>query len=107
MDGIDEQYPDPLVSLDYLHKAGKEIMMKKNHDYRGGTGDPYANFRGSVQFGIHPVNGIMLRVQDKLMRIKTFVEKGELHVHGEGIEDALVDVTNYMALIHGMIIEGE
>jgi hypothetical protein len=79
-------------------------MMKKNHDYRGGDdNDPFANFRGSTSLGIQPILGILLRVQDKLMRIKTFEEKGELKVKGEGIDDALIDVINYMVLIRGMI----
>jgi len=100
-------YANPLWCKDYLHSKGREIMTKKNHDYRGGSGDPYANFRGSDNLGIHPIVGIMLRVQDKMMRIKTFVEKGELMVQDESIEDALVDVQNYMDLIYGLIKEGK
>jgi hypothetical protein len=39
------------------------------------------------------------------MRIKTFDEKGELKVENEGVEDALIDVQNYMDLIYGLIKE--
>jgi hypothetical protein len=100
-------YPNPLHIHDELCRAGKEIMMKKNHDYTGGSGDPYANFRGSTSLGIPNITGILLRVQDKMMRIKTFEEKGELKVAGEGIKDALIDVINYMVLIGGLVKEIE
>ena len=99
-------HANPLWCKDYLYQKGRDIMTKKNHDYTGGSGDPYANFKGSVEFGIDPVLGILLRVQDKMKRIQTFVEKGELKVQGESLEDALVDVQNYIDLIYG-IIKGE
>jgi hypothetical protein len=98
-------HANPLVCLDELYNEGRRIMMQKNHDYTGGSGDPYANFRGSESLDISPITGILLRVQDKLMRIKTFDEKGELLVQNEGIKDAMIDVINYMALIYGLVKE--
>ncbi len=83
----------------------RAIVEAKNHDYRGGSGDPLANFRGSVALGIDPVMGIMLRQQDKMMRIKTLVEKGELKVKGEGVLDALRDNLNYTFLMYLLIME--
>ncbi len=88
--------------MDLCQKA-RDIMVAKNHDYRGGTGDPFANFRGSTTFGIHPAVGILLRMQDKQMRIKTFVEKNALMVKGEGIDDAILDIINYAVLLQGML----
>ena len=94
-----------LETHDTLCAKAKAIMVNKNHDYRGGSGDPFANFRGSSAFGIDPVVGILLRMQDKMQRIKTFAEKGELKVKGEGIEDAIIDLINYSVLAHGMCQE--
>jgi hypothetical protein len=88
-----------------LNDKGLSVMESKNHDYRGGTDDPYANFNGSKSLEIHPVVGMLLRMQDKMMRIKTFVEKGELQVKGEGVEDAILDIRNYAVLIAGWIEE--
>jgi hypothetical protein len=92
-----------------FHKAicnkAFDIVEAKNHDYRGGTGDPFANFRGSVSFGIEPIVGILLRMQDKMMRIKTFAEKNQLLVKGEGVQDAILDIINYGILIAGMLEE--
>jgi len=100
--------PESLLQLhtDLCDKA-REIMKSKNHDYRGGTGDPFSNFRDSVGLGVHPVIGIMLRMRDKQKRIKTFVEKGELKVQGEGVLDAILDQINYLVLQYGMIKEAE
>ena len=94
---------DCLLKSHYdLCDAARELMVRKNHDYRGGSGDPFANFRGSTAFDISPAVGLMLRMQDKLMRIKTFEQKGELHVQGEGIRDAVLDLINYSVLLYGL-----
>lgn len=85
----------------------RSIMEAKNNDYRSGTGDPYANFRGSVALGVNPITGILLRIQDKLCRVATFASKGELMVKGEGVDDALRDVINYCVLIGGLIDENQ
>lgn len=98
----------PLLTLhDDLCKSAKDLMTRKNHDYTSGSGDSFANFRGSTYLGINPVLGVMLRMQDKMMRIKTFAEKGELKVKDEGIKDALVDLINYTVLMYGLIEEGK
>lgn len=95
---------DPTTELFNAHAElcdeARAIMEEKNHDYSGATGDPFANFRGSEAFDITPEIGIMLRMQDKMMRIKTFVEKGQLHVKGEGLRDAALDLINYTVLLH-------
>ena len=95
----------PLKIHEDLTNRSRAIMSAKNHDYRGGSGDPYHNFKGSTMFGIHPILGILLRMQDKMMRIQTFVEKGQLKVKGENIDDALLDLINYSVLIKGIIDE--
>lgn len=89
----------------HLTSSAFALMAKKNHDYRGGSGDPYANFRSAPQLGITPIQGILLRMNDKMMRVKTFDEKGELKVKDEGVEDALIDIINYAVLIGGLIQE--
>lgn len=103
---------EPLSSKDKLFKLHEDTcesalktMVAKNHDYSGDNGDPFANFRGAAYLGIDPVLGIMLRIQDKLARINTFVRKGELKVKGEGVDDAIEDSINYLILIKGLIKE--
>lgn len=83
------------------------LMNRKNHDYTSGSGDPYANFRTASSFGIHPAVGIVLRIGDKLQRIRTFAERGELQVDGEGLRDAVLDVINYSILAYGLLTEAD
>lgn len=94
-----------------LHKSvcadAISIMRAKNEDYSGGSGDPFANFRASDVFGVKPETGILLRTMDKLKRIQAFIEKGELSVKTEPVDDAIRDVINYMVLLKGMIKERE
>ncbi len=78
-----------------------KIHTQKNSDYSGGGGqddDPLANFKGSVEFGIDPGLGIILRIQDKFQRVKAFAKSGRLAVVNESVEDAMLDIANYALL---------
>ncbi len=94
-----------------LHQSmsakGLEIMKVKNNDYAGSkVGDsPFENFRRSEVLGIPGELGLLVRVMDKICRIKTFVENGTLAVKGEPVDDAVLDILNYMVLLQGMIEE--
>jgi hypothetical protein len=104
-----EEYLTPVEELLKLHNETcmncMRIMRQKNADYSGGTGDPYANFRIAEMFGLHPVTGILLRVTDKLQRIKSFIAKGVLEVPGESVDDACDDLVNYAILMKGLLRE--
>ena len=84
----------------------KDIIKAKNADYAD-TSDPYSNFRSAEIFGVHPATGILLRVMDKIQRIKSFIEKNKLEVQGESFEDACDDIINYMVLIKGYIKDNQ
>jgi hypothetical protein len=82
-------------------------MAQKNNDYTGGkyASDVFANFRCSEVLGVHPVTGIMMRVMDKIQRIKTFVNDGQLSVSGETVDDACEDIINYAVLAKAMLMQ--
>lgn len=98
---------DPVEKLLKLHETTCEdcraVMRKKNADYSGGSGDPYSNFRISATFGIHPAMGIVLRITDKLQRIRAFTTTGVLAVDTESVDDACDDIVNYAILIKGLL----
>lgn len=79
-------------------------MRKKNADYAS-SNDPFQNFNGSEQFGIHRVMGLVLRIGDKLQRINSFIQKSKLEVTNEGWADAIQDIINYAILAKGMLID--
>jgi|TARA_R100001594_G_scaffold50794_1_gene84111 hypothetical protein len=90
---------------DFICKTAKEIMKKKNHDYAGKGGDqPFANFERTEAMGICSTEkGFLVRVIDKVSRLSTFVDAGELKVDNESYEDAILDIVNYMILLSGYL----
>lgn len=82
-----------------------EVTRRKNADYAGhGNNDPFANFRVVENINITSAEiGFLTRMTDKLSRITTFVHKGELLVKDESVEDTLLDLANYSALLAGYI----
>ena len=95
---------DQLLTLhETTCQEARDIMRAKNHDYTAGSGDPFANFRASESLGVPGVVSILVRSIDKFQRIRSFVERGELKVKGESVDDAIRDVVNYMILARGMI----
>lgn len=70
------------------------LMKTKNADYAAKE-DPYRNFR---MFGRL---GILVRMSDKLARLRTFEERGELSVKDEQVEDTVRDLINYSILYLG------
>lgn len=69
-------------------------MEMKNKDY-GADSDPFRNFR---EFGLL---GILVRLSDKLARLRTFTERGELSVKDESVTDTIIDARNYLVLFEG------
>lgn len=74
-----------------LSETARQIMAGKNLDYAKDT-DPLRNFRMFEEFGI------VVRLSDKVARLRTFCERGVLDVKDESVEDTLVDVINYAVL---------
>ena len=85
----------------------REIMVKKNSDYTGGTKakDIFANFKSARYLGIHPVQGIMMRIMDKIQRINSFTNDKELQVPNESVYDACEDIVNYAIQAKAILTE--
>ena len=85
----------------------KVIMQKKNSDYTGGKNatDIFANFNSSKILDINPVQGLLLRLIDKVQRIRSFTNDKELKVPNESVDDACEDIINYAILAKAMLTE--
>lgn len=81
-----------------LCSRGLALMEKKNRDYGGNT-DPFKNFRTRGELGI------LIRLEDKLARLDSFIQTGQLHVKDESVEDTIIDGINYLVLLHAYIKE--
>jgi len=80
-----EDFHAELKELGNLHD-------KKQRDY-GTEGDPFANVRAAEDFGVPAWLGCLIRMNDKMTRLKNFAKKGELA--NEGVEDSLRDLAVY------------
>ena len=81
-----------------------ELMCRKNQDY-GGSTDAFANFRMSALLGLRPEQGVLLRMQDKMARLVSFLRNGDLAVKEEGWRDACVDIVNYSIILCGLLTQ--
>lgn len=78
-----------------FHEVLKELgdlHDRKQADY-GQPDDPFANITASREWGIPPHVGSLLRMNDKVQRLKAWVTKGTLA--NEGAEDSIRDIAVY------------
>jgi len=74
-----------------------KVHSDKNHDYAG-FGDHLANFKLCEHMGIPAWKGALVRICDKVARLWSFAERGELNVAEERVEDTLIDLAVYSIL---------
>jgi hypothetical protein len=103
-DGIThEQRPGSLPFLELLEEL-RHLHLSKSQDY-GSESDPLANIRQGAEFvGIEPWRACLVRVADKVQRLKTYCRTGRL-VH-EGVRDTLLDLSAYSLLAIVLFDEG-
>ena len=84
-----------------------ELTAKKNNDYTGGEtcDNPFANFDASTEFGVDPLVGVCIRMQDKFQRAKAFCADGKLSVNSDGdkAKDIFRDLIGYSLIAIGML----
>lgn len=87
------------------------MTANKNSDYTGGKtcDNPFANFDASTEFGVHPLTGICIRMQDKFQRAKAFCTDGQLKVvtKGDQSKDIFRDLIGYSLIAIGMLDRAE
>ena len=95
--GYVDRFDEVLAEMSALHS-------KKGADY-GGTNDPYANVRASAEFGIAPWVGALVRLNDKITRLKSFLRRGKLE--NESVEDSIQDIAVYAIIMRILYDERE
>ena len=81
-----------------LCDKARELSIRKNQDYASDE-DPFRNFR--LFGGL----GFLVRMSDKLSRLRTYEERGTLV--NETVHDTLLDLINYVCLYGAFIMERE
>jgi hypothetical protein len=95
-----------LEVFDDTTKQCRDVIVKKNHDYGGSPEekqDAFKNFRMVDALGLPAEKGVLIRIMDKLSRINTFLDKGDLK--NESVVDAIDDNINYLIILKCLILE--
>jgi hypothetical protein len=74
-----------VAQMTKIQSEALELFTKKNIDY----GDAFAKYG---------VIGVLMRIQDKLLRYMSITKNGVNLVNDEGIRDTLLDLHNYSAM---------
>jgi hypothetical protein len=83
-----------------------DILRAKNSDYTGGSEDAFANFKVTEKLGLSDAEtGLLIRMVDKIQRVRSFLIKGKLEVSNESVEDAVKDIIGYSLLLLGLLRE--
>jgi len=103
-DGITHEQPTTSQRFIDLLDEMRRLHESKSADY-GSETDPLANIRQGAEFvGIEPWRGCMVRIADKVQRLRTYCRTGRL-VH-EGVRDTLLDLSAYSLLAIVLFDEG-
>lgn len=80
-----------------------DLHVRKSLDY-GVDEDALANIRaGGEAIGVEPWKGCVLRISDKMQRLKAFCRRGTCEF--DGVEDTLADIAAYAAIALVMVRE--
>ena len=100
----DRKHPSSVAFLNLLQEM-RRLHESKSADY-GSEDDPLANIRQGADFvNIEAWRGCMVRIADKVQRLRTYCRTGRL-VH-EGVRDTLLDLSAYSLLAIVLFDEGQ
>lgn len=102
VDDAPVRHPNSARFHELLAEAGRTHDAKQA-DY-GRSDDPFANVRASVDWGLPAWVGAMVRLTDKVRRLQSLAQKGELA--NEPAIDSFMDIAVY-ALIARVLYEQE
>lgn len=72
-----------------------ELHDRKQADY-GTDQDPFANVRATADWGIPAWQGALIRLNDKVVRLKSLARSGKLY--NESAEDSMRDIAVYAVI---------
>ena len=97
---MNEGHPEFLRIL----KEIGDLHKKKGADY-GVEDDIFLNIRQSMDWGVQPWVGAMVRAGDKVVRLKAAASGSDLE--NEGVEDSLIDLAAYAIIALALYREGK
>lgn len=89
--------------FDSVLKQMSELHSRKAQHY-GSETDPYANVHASSELGIEPWRGVLNRINEKMIRLKSYIRRGE--TASPGVMEEIKDIQVY-AVIAQILYEEE
>jgi hypothetical protein len=90
------EHPGSLPFLELVEEL-RQLHLRKSQDY-GTRSDPLANVRNAADLiGIEPWRAGLVRVAEKVQRIRAFCHNG--HLANEGVLDSLMDLAAYSLIV--------
>ena len=99
---LKERFKDT-TALDILDNM-QSVYEAKDNDYST-TGLPMGNLRKCEEAGIDAWRGCLVRIGDKISRLKNFLKEKEYLVISEKAEDTVIDLANYAILMSCLLEE--
>ena len=91
-----------------LLQEAADLHRRKNAGYAGADNpDPWANFRMSEAFGVNALDGCLVRLSDKYIRITNLRRNSANEQVGESIKDTLRDLAAYSLIAICLLEEQE
>ena len=94
-----------MESISEFYGRGIEIIDSKNNDYARES-DPFKNFRSAEVAGVNVGRAILVRILDKMSRVSNLLDR-EASVKDETINDTLLDMANYIAILNAYLENGD
>lgn len=96
---------------DDLTSEAHNLVARKGRDYNRTEqegGDTLANLKVAAKLGLveTPAHGVLVRLMDKIMRLKSLCKPGEKPANAdEKVKDTVVDVINYAIYVYALHLE--
>ena len=93
---LDFKVTFPVISKEFVNiqKEQLELFSKKMMDYGLGNIALGGNLENEDDVN-YALQGIQIRINDKINRLKNLLKNGKSYVENESIEDTLIDISNY------------
>lgn len=85
----------------------RALHIAKSRGYAGQNADTWANFREAQGFGVSPLDGVLVRMSDKYIRVKSLRSNPKNDMVGESIKDTLMDLAAYALIALCLVKEKE
>ena len=88
-----------LTQIKEVYDEARSLLEKKNRDYSV-VCSPFHNLQICEKIGVADTEtGMLVRMLDKFGRISTLLKQNSAPAVNESIEDTLIDLMNYCALL--------